>query len=120
MEGLPTAPHGKRLIYNCNGYSCYYLCLALVLIAHVSGLMSITYLADNFGEALVASIIIADVTSLFWYIYGLLFADEYNGKSVITGNVIYDFFMGTILYPRIGEVFFHTIGSIFSLNCYSL
>mmetsp|Transcript_10538 Transcript_10538/g.15842 ORF Transcript_10538/g.15842 Transcript_10538/m.15842 type:complete len:468 (+) Transcript_10538:101-1504(+) len=104
MEGLPTAPHGKRLTYNCNGYSCYYLCLALVFISHVSGIMSITYLADNFGEALIASIIIADFTSLFWYIYGLLFADEYNGKSVITGNVIYDFFMGTILYPRIGEV----------------
>ena len=104
MEGLPTAPHGKRLIYNCNGYSCYYLCLLLVAIAHVSGILPITYLADNYGQALIASIIIADVTSLFWYLYGLAFADEYNGKSVRTGNVVYDFFMGTILYPRIGEV----------------
>eukprot|EP01036_Dinobryon_divergens_P024122 gene24122-32539_t len=104
MEGLPTAPHGKRLIYNCNGYSCYYLCLVLVGISHVTGVMPITYLAENYGQALVASIAIADVTSLFWYLYGLAFADEYNGKSIRTGNVVYDFFMGTILYPRIGEV----------------
>jgi delta24(24(1))-sterol reductase len=104
MEGLPTAPLGKRLIYNCNGYSCYYLCLVIVFAAHVTGIYPITYLAENYGEALIASIIIADATSLFWYFYGLAFADEYNGKSVRTGNVVYDFFMGTILYPRIGEV----------------
>lgn len=104
MEGLPTAPHGKRLKYLCNGYSCYYFCLFGLFAIHIAGIFPLSYLADHFGEVLIASMLIGDITSLFWYIYGLLFADEYNGKSAQTGNIVYDFFMGTILYPRIGIV----------------
>lgn len=104
MEGLPTAPHGKKLPYLCNGYSCYYLCLFGLFVIHYAGLFPLTYLSDHFGECLVASMIIGDVTSVIWYVYGLLFADEYNGMSAHTGIPIYDFFMGTVLYPRIGIV----------------
>lgn len=103
-EGLPTAPKGIRLKYLCNGYSCYYFCIIGVFAMHYVGFFPLTYLVDNYGEVLMASMIIGDVTSLFWYIYGLLFADEYNGRAALTGNVIYDFFMGSILYPRIGIV----------------
>lgn len=104
MEGLPTAPHGKKLPYLCNGYSCYYLCVFGLIAVHYAGLFPLTYLIDHFGECLIASMVIGDVTSIFWYVYGLLFADEYNGKSAHTGIAIYDFFMGTVLYPRIGIV----------------
>lgn len=104
MKGLPTAPAGKQLPYLCNGYSCYYLCLFGFFAVHFAGIFPMTYLIDHFGESLIASMIIADVTSVMWYVYGLIVADEYNGKAARTGNVIYDFFMGTILYPRIGIV----------------
>lgn len=104
MQGLPTAPHGKRLNYHCNGYSCYYLCLIGLFVVHYLDIFPITFLAENFGQCLFASMIIADVTAVAWYLYGLAFADEHNGKASRTGNVIYDFFMGSILYPRIGEV----------------
>ena len=104
MEGLPTAPNNVRLKYLCNGYSCYYLCVFGLLVVHYLGYFPLTYLADHYGEVLMASMIIGDVTSVLWYVYGILFADEYNGRAALTGNVIYDFFMGSILYPRIGIV----------------
>lgn len=50
------------------------------------------------------------MTSLFWYIFGLYYMlDPKTGKYVDaigdhTGNPICDFFMGTILYPRLGIV----------------
>jgi delta24(24(1))-sterol reductase len=104
MYGLPTAPHGVRLPYHCNGYLCYYATLAVFVGGQYSGLFPMSSLAKNYGEYLIASIVIGDVTSVLWYVYGLLFADQYNGRSQVTGNIVYDFFMGTILYPRFGEL----------------
>jgi delta24(24(1))-sterol reductase len=104
MDGLPTAPHGKKLKYHCNGYSVFYICLAIMIILDSTYRnygygFDLTQICLNFGEYLVASIIIGDATSLFWYIYGLMI--EQPGVSPPTGNIPYDFFMGTCLYPRI-------------------
>lgn len=105
MEGLPTAPEGKRLKYHCNGYSVFYLSIVCLFVADYGARNGYSYgfdlttVADNFGEYLIASIIIGDVTSLYWYIYGLMI--DQPGASPATGNVAYDFFMGTVLYPRI-------------------
>lgn len=101
MEGLPTAPKGVRLKYLCNGYSCYYFCTIVVLIMHYKELYPLTYLIDHYGEVLMASMIIGDVTSLGWYIYGLFFADEYNGRAALTGNVIYDFLWEVYYTPAL-------------------
>ena len=101
MYGLPTAPKGERLPYFCNGFLCYYCCVIGALISHFSGFFQLTHIADHVGEYLVASIVIADVTSLMWYCYGIFLNDPH---SSYTGNFFYDFFMGTILYPRLGIV----------------
>jgi len=138
VDGLPTAPHGKRLKYHCNGYLCYYICIAGVVAvdcAHRAfGVgVPITHWCDNYGQYLLTSIFIADATSIFWYIYGLSAASDdpncetmdwgsgadregnvghvavlYRGAelsgrgSVRRASWVYDFFMGTCLYPRIG------------------
>ena len=116
MEGLPTAPDFVRLKYLCNGYECYYFCLFGLFLVHYQGLFPLSHIADHYGEYLVASVIIGDVTSLMWYLVGLFWElDPKSGKMIYvksynherhtpTGFPIYDFFMGTILYPRIGNV----------------
>ena len=99
MYGVPI-DGGKRLVYLCNGYLCYYFCIGAIFFVHYKGYYPITHLADNYGEYLVASMIIANVTSVFWYFYGIVVTPN----ETRTGIAVYDFFMGTVLYPRIGIV----------------
>mmetsp|Transcript_38100 Transcript_38100/g.38785 ORF Transcript_38100/g.38785 Transcript_38100/m.38785 type:complete len:492 (+) Transcript_38100:46-1521(+) len=104
MFGLPTQPDGKRLIYLCNGYSCYYTCILTFFTVHYMGIFDVTHICKEFGQYLTVSIIFGDATSLFWYFYGLYSTDPLNQVFHKTGLFIYDFFMGTILYPRLGIV----------------
>jgi delta24(24(1))-sterol reductase len=99
MYGVPI-DGGKRLKYLCNGYLCYYFCIAGCFVVHYFGIFPITHMADNYGEYLVASMIIANVTTVYWYFYGIIMTPN----EARSGIVIYDFFMGTILYPRLGIV----------------
>ena len=73
-------------------------------MVHFTGVFNLAYIAENYGEFLIASILIGDITSYGWYVYGLLYADEFNGRSSCTGNFIYDFFMGIEMNPRIGDL----------------
>lgn len=97
MYGLPINKAGKRLVYYCNGYLSYYIVLTGALLVHYYGLFDLAHVADHLGEYLVAGIVIGDMSSLYWYLYGV-FTEPATQR---TGNVIYDFFMGTVLYPRI-------------------
>ena len=99
MYGVPIEG-GKRLIYLCNGYLCYYFSIWGCFLIHFTGIFPITHFADNYGEYLVASMIIANVTSVFWYYYGIMVHPDQSRTNI----GIYDFFMGTVLYPRIGIV----------------
>ena len=99
MYGVPIEG-GNRLVYLCNGYLCYYFCIWGCVFIHYMGIFPITHFADNYGEYLIASMIIANVTSVFWYYYGIYMTPN----ETRTGIAVYDLFMGTVLYPRIGIV----------------
>ena len=73
--------------------------VCLFLVGGFLGFSSLTHLVDNFGEYLTASIIIADVTSVYWFVYGKYI----NRDRIFPENQshIYQFFMGSILYPRV-------------------
>ena len=103
MYGVKIDKNGTRLPYLCNGYLCYYIFIYLLFTLHYNGIYKITDIVDYWGEYLTAAVVVGDVTSLLWYIYGLHTATPAE-KAELSGNHIYDFFMGSILYPRFGIV----------------
>ena len=55
---------------------------------------------DNFGSMMVTSMISGDVVSLIIYLWGILTKKQIR----MSGNFFFDFFMGSILNPRLGKV----------------
>ncbi|GAA5871723.1 hypothetical protein JCM8547_008124 [Rhodosporidiobolus lusitaniae] len=99
QKGLPL-PHQNnlKLDYYCNAYTSTYATIALVAGAHYLHLggFHLSEAIDLYGPLLtVASI---SGFSLAAVIY--LFGENYR----MTGNPIYDYFMGSTLNPRIGIV----------------
>jgi len=103
MYGVEIDKKGTRLPYLCNGYLCYYIFIYLVFVLHYNNIYKITDIVVYWGQYLTAAVVVGDVTSLLWYLYGLHTATDAEKKE-LSGNHIYDFFMGSILYPRFGIV----------------
>lgn len=78
----------------------WYLTLALVFLLYFTGIFSITFLMDNFGSMMVTSMISGDFVSLIIYLWGILTKKQIR----MSGNFFFDFFMGSILNPRLGKV----------------
>ncbi|KAM0752194.1 ERG4/ERG24 ergosterol biosynthesis protein [Meredithblackwellia eburnea MCA 4105] len=97
QQGLPvSALGGKTLTYNCNAYTSLYATLAIMASLQYFGIFNMADIIDLYGPLLtVASI---SGFSLAAVIY--LFGDNYR----MSGNLIYDYFMGSTLNPRIGSV----------------
>ena len=67
-------------------------------ISYYTGIFSITFLVENLGAMMVTSMISGDLISLIIYFWGI-----FSKRSIrMSGNIFYDFFMGSILNPRIG------------------
>lgn len=88
-----------RLRYMCNGYISYYCTLFLLLVMHLIGVFNISTIVDNLVAYMTCAIIFSNALSIFYYYHGLN-----TGPTRVTDDTIYDFFMGTCLYPRIGIV----------------
>ena len=100
--GLPLASEGgRRLAYKCNAVSAWYIQLAVIIALEYTGIFSLAQVADNFGRFMTAAVIWGDVVSVIVYIWG--FATNRAFRN--SGNHLYDFFMGSMLNPRLpGDV----------------
>eukprot|EP00045_Choanoeca_perplexa_P014692 m.174930 g.174930 ORF g.174930 m.174930 type:complete len:439 (-) comp16760_c0_seq9:2107-3423(-) len=91
---------GTHLDYLCNGYGCYYLSLTTIFALNHYGIWHLTDLVDRFGEYLTAAVLMGNAISIVCYLVGL-----YIGRTGRLTNVpVYDFFMGSILNPRLFKV----------------
>ncbi|KAK4058328.1 C-24(28) sterol reductase [Microbotryomycetes sp. JL221] len=97
QEGLPvSALGGRTLMYNCNAYSSLYATLAIVGAAHHYGVFDLAEIIDLFGPLMTMATIFGFGLAAVTYVLG----EGYR----MSGNLIYDYFMGSTLNPRLGTV----------------
>ncbi|RDD42549.1 Lamin-B receptor [Trichoplax sp. H2] len=100
--GLPLKD-GSRLAYNMNGLPAFLLsCVGLAVCYH-KNLLPLTFVYDRFIQLAFASWFFSLVLSIYLFTTAIAKGTGYSqpGNS---GNVIYDFFMGRELNPRIGNL----------------
>jgi delta24(24(1))-sterol reductase len=88
---------GKRLDYYCSGLYSWYTTIVLALALHFSGLFKLYTLIDEFGSIMTVAILSGFLVSIFAYISAIARGAQHR----MTGNVVYDFFMGAELNPRL-------------------
>lgn len=99
MRGLPIRG-GERLEYNCNGIFTWYASIVIGAGLHFSGVWRLNSVFHNFGPLLTVAILFNDFFALFLYVSALLRKTTYR----MSGNPVYDFFMGATLNPRLGSL----------------
>ena len=101
QEGLPVPSLGyKTLMYNCNALVCVYTTLLTAAGLHYFDIFRLTGIIDNFGHLMTVAMFWGWSVSFFMY-----FATIVAGEPIrMSGNFIYDVFMGACLNPRIGKV----------------
>lgn len=101
IKGLPIPSRGGRqLNYRINGFAAWWLTLAGVAALHFSGIFRLETLYEQFGSFMVTAMITANAIAV------VVFAGaKATGRAErMSGNVVYDFFMGAWLNPRVGRV----------------
>ncbi|KAF8634576.1 hypothetical protein AX17_004166 [Amanita inopinata Kibby_2008] len=101
QEGLPVPSLGyKTLMYNCNALTSLYATLIAAGALHYTGIFRLTEIIDNYGHLMTVSIIWGFAVSFGMYFIAVLTKTQIR----MSGNFIYDVFMGASLNPRIGPV----------------
>jgi delta24(24(1))-sterol reductase len=101
VKGLPVPSESNvQHRYLCNGAASWYATIALVVLLHVTGLLRLSWLADHTGHVLTVALLFADAMSIAAYASTIARGRE----TRMSGNLLYDFFMGAVLNPRMGRV----------------
>lgn len=100
VKGLPVpSAQNKQLTYLCNGIGSWYITLLTVAVLHVSGVFPLYRVWDNWGALISVAVLVADLLAVLVYVGGIITRNSHR----MSGNVLYDFFMGSWLNPRCGN-----------------
>ena len=108
IQGLPVKSlAGKQLTYNCNGYGAWIVTELVVAALHLSGAFRVQWVAEHYGALMTTMVIFGDLVALGVYALGFVGRVPGEGhpgafrKERMTGDHVYDFFMGASLNPRL-------------------
>lgn len=87
---------GKRLEYWCSGVWSFYITIVVAAVLHFTGLFKLYSIIDEFGPLMSVAIISGFIVSIVAYTSALYRGAEHR----MSGHLIYDFFMGAELNPR--------------------
>lgn len=103
IEEGPITPKGNIPIYKANGIASFILTLTLFLLGSFQQhWFSPTLIYDHFGAILGALNFFSLFFCLFLYFKGRFFPSSTD--SGISENLIFDYYWGTELYPKIGNL----------------
>ncbi|GFN94499.1 delta(14)-sterol reductase [Plakobranchus ocellatus] len=102
VEGQPLK-YGGRLKYRCNGFFALVVSLAGLAVA-IYLKLPVTKVVDKFFKLLTVATIFSFTLSKCLYISSRFISTKKLAPGGNTGNIIYDFFMGRELNPRIGPL----------------
>lgn len=90
---------GSRLAYRMNGWLSFWITLGGLFLVAWMGWVPATLLHDQLGPLISVANVFTYLFAFFLYFHGKA---RGGGHEVVTGNPVYDYFMGTSLNPRIG------------------
>lgn len=93
---LPSL-NGGQLDYYCSAVWSWHITVIVALTLHFSGLFKLYTLIDEFGPLLSVAICSGFLLSMVFYVS----AHIRGATHKLTGNHVYDFFMGAELNPRL-------------------
>lgn len=103
----PVQKDGKRRTYRLNGFLSLVVSLAALATIFATGIGSGRHVVELLGPLLICSILLSYAFSAFLHVYGRnIEPDEALSRDSKPGlpESIYDYFMGTSLNPRVGNV----------------
>ncbi|XP_037305226.2 delta(14)-sterol reductase LBR isoform X1 [Pungitius pungitius] len=100
-EGMPLWS-GERLKYRTNGFFAISVSALTVAVAVHQG-VDITYIHSHFLQLAVAAFLVSVLLSVYLYVRSQCAAAEQLALGGSSGNMVYDFFKGHELNPRIRE-----------------
>jgi delta24(24(1))-sterol reductase len=101
IKGLPIEHlGGVRLEYNVNGHWAWYITLITVGVAHLTGVFTLDRIYDMYGPLMTVAMLCGNAVAIGVY------AAAHVTKTThrMSGNFVYDFFMGASLNPRVGRL----------------
>lgn len=100
VKGLPVpSENNKVYVYKCNAVWCWYFTFILLFALNYFQLFKLSRIQELHGPLMTVVIITSDLLSFVIYFSGILL----KKSTRMSGEFIYDFFMGSWLNPRIGS-----------------
>jgi len=99
-----TLENGKQLPYKLNGFRSYVVTMICIIVLQYGNWIRLSFIFDHFVSFITSAVVVSLLLSIYLYISSF---GKKNGEAKIlakggnTGNVIYDFFIGRELNPRI-------------------